>query len=91
VTRQPSTFGEYIHTARVQRGYSLRDMEKRTGLNNSTIKRIEDGAFAVPSPDAVMALVDALKLDIIAAVELIEPYQRLYHRIATAQKGRRPS
>ena len=81
---KPESFGAYAKAARLNRGESLRQLEKRCGVPNSTISRIEDGIFAVPSADVLIALVDALELDVIAAVKLVPAYRSLYERIVTA-------
>jgi hypothetical protein len=52
-------------------------------VSNSTIKRLEEGFIAVPTPDVLLALVDALELDLITAMRLVGPYRRLYERITT--------
>ena len=86
--KKPETFGAYIKAAREQRGESLRQLEKRCGVNNATISRMEDGLIAVPTPDLLIALVDTLELDLITAIKLIQSYRRMYERIVTAiQKG----
>lgn len=81
---KPGSFGAYMKAARLNRGESLRRLEKRCGVPNSTISRVEDGIFAVPSPDVLIALVDALDLNVITAVKLVPAYRNLYERIVTA-------
>lgn len=85
---KPESFGAYVKAARRNRSESLRQLESRCGVPNSTISRVEDGIFAVPSPDVLIALVDALDLDVITAVKLVPAYRNLYERIVTAiRKG----
>jgi transcriptional regulator with XRE-family HTH domain len=62
----------------------LRQLESRCGIPNPTLSRIEDGGIAVPSPDVLIRLVDALDLDIIAAVKLVPAYRNLCERIVIA-------
>jgi transcriptional regulator with XRE-family HTH domain len=62
---KPECFGAYMKAARLNRGESLRQLAKRCGVPNPTISRIEDGLIAVPSPDVLIAFVDALDLDLI--------------------------
>lgn len=81
---KPKSFGAYVKSARQNRGESLRQLETRCGVPNSTISRVEDGIFAVPSADVLIALVDALDLDVITAVKLVPAYRNLYERIVTA-------
>jgi len=81
------SFGAYVKTARQNRGESLRQLESRCGVSNSTISRVEDGIFAVPSPDVLIALVDALELDVVTAVKLVPVYRNLYERVAASIRG----
>jgi transcriptional regulator with XRE-family HTH domain len=85
------TFGEYVMREREQRGYSAGQLGKRVGVATATITRIESGFIAVPTPEVLIALVDALELDMITAVMLVEPYRRLYERILTAVEADRGS
>ncbi len=82
----PRSFGAYVAMKRQQRGYSMRELAKQVDVAPTTITRIENGS--VPHPDLFLALVDVLDLDVITAVGLVEPYQRLYQRITTAQGER---
>lgn len=88
--RKPESFGAYIKEARLKRGESLRQLENRCGVSNATISRLEDGIITVPTPDYLIALADALELNLITAIKLIESYRRMYERIVTeTQKGDR--
>ncbi len=73
----PRTFGEYVMTERERQGISLRQLAKRLGKHAATISRVEDGRIAVPTPDYFMDLIEALNLDIVTAVHLLKPYQRI--------------
>lgn len=90
MTGEPHTIGEYLKAARRQRRYSLRALEAISGVNNSTVKRVEDGFITVPTPDVLLALINALELDICTAVKLIEPYDRLCTEVMrhTAKHGK---
>jgi transcriptional regulator with XRE-family HTH domain len=81
------SFSAYVASVRRERGYSLRELAKRTGLNPSTIKRTEDTPSRVPNPDVFLALVDALGLNLATATELLEPYQKLRDRFTTDPTG----
>lgn len=81
------SFGEYVTVAREQYGYSIRQLATQLGVAPSTISRLEDGSRTLPHPDLFLALVDALELDVTAAVRLVEPYHRLYKRIIAAPEG----
>lgn len=77
----PESFGQYVRTARQTKGYSDRQLGKKVGKAHTTISRIENGS--IPEPGLFLALVDALELDIITAVQLIGPYRRICQRIIT--------
>lgn len=81
MTSQPETLANYIKAARKEKGYSLRELKRISGVHNATIQRIEDGFIAVPSPDVLIALTDALELDLIVALRLVTPYRNIYQRI----------
>lgn len=84
----PRTFGEYVMMARAWQGISAKKLAKRLGKHPTTLGRVESGFIAVPTPDYFMDLVDTLNLDIITAVNLLEPYQRIYGSILNSiQKG----
>ena len=80
---KPTSFSQYITTTRERKGYSERHLARLVGVANTTIIRIEQGS--IPQPELLIGLIDALDLDVITAVRLIEPYKRLYERIITAQ------
>jgi transcriptional regulator with XRE-family HTH domain len=80
----PDSLANYIKSARRERGYSLRDLKRVSGVHNATIQRIEGGFIAVPSPDVLIALVDALDLDLITALKLIPAYRNMLKRIVSA-------
>lgn len=68
--------GELLHQRRTELGLSLRELEARTGIENSTIVRFEKGAYAAPSPEKLSKLAAALQLplaDVFAAAEYIVP------------------
>jgi len=79
---KPKAFGQYITMAREVKGYSDRELGKRVGAAHTTIGRIENGG--IPKPGLFLSLIDALDLDVITAVTLIEPYRRIYQRIMAA-------
>jgi transcriptional regulator with XRE-family HTH domain len=84
----PRTFGEYVTMAREQQGISAKKLAKQLGKHPTTLGRVESGFIAVPTPDYFMDIVDALDLDIITAVHLLEPYRRIHDCIInTIQKG----
>ncbi|MGH3809362.1 MAG: helix-turn-helix domain-containing protein [Pseudonocardiaceae bacterium] len=79
---EPESFGQYVWAARKAKGYSDRQLGKHVRAAHTTISRIENGS--IPEPGLFLSLIDALDLDIITAVTLIDPYRRIYQRIVTA-------
>ncbi len=57
------TLGEVIKNKRLRLGLSLRDLARRTGLNHSSIIRIEDNQFKMVDTDTLAAIADALHID----------------------------
>jgi transcriptional regulator with XRE-family HTH domain len=63
--------GELIQVARECKGWSIREMEKRTGISNALISQIETGHIKSPSWRNVVKIAKALnlKLERLAACE----------------------
>jgi transcriptional regulator with XRE-family HTH domain len=57
-------FGEFIRRRRQELGLSTYDLGTLIGTRNSTIMRIEQGAFAAPRPDKLARIADALHLSL---------------------------
>jgi transcriptional regulator with XRE-family HTH domain len=73
---QAKVLGRRLRTRREQLGLSLRDLERLAGVDNGTIVRIEQGAFAAPRPDKLSRIADALGLslaDVFALAEYVVP------------------
>lgn len=79
MTPHPATIGEYLKIARTRHGYSLRHVASLAGLEPSSIKRIEDGTYATPSPETLLALADALDLPVGVLAGFIDSYHQLIH------------
>jgi len=58
-------FGELIHTGRTAKGYSLRALADRVGLDYTRLARIEHGSRPAPGLAGVRALAQALDLDML--------------------------
>lgn len=58
------TLGELIAISRELKGWSLRDLEKASGVSNPVISQIETGKVERPSFDTVVRLVHALGVSI---------------------------
>jgi transcriptional regulator with XRE-family HTH domain len=61
---QARELGRQLRARRDELGLSLRDLERQTGIDNGTIVRIEQGAFAAPAPDKLSRIADALGLNL---------------------------
>jgi transcriptional regulator with XRE-family HTH domain len=61
---QAKELGRQLRARRDDLGLSLRDLEKLAGVDNGTIVRIEQGAFAAPAPDKLSRIAEALKLSL---------------------------
>lgn len=73
---QARELGRQLRSRRDELGLSVRDLEKLTGVDDGTIVRIEQGAFAAPAPDKLSRIAEALKLslaDIFALAEYSVP------------------
>ena len=66
---ETTTLGARLAEARKQRGWTLREAERRTGVANAHLSQIETGAILRPSLDTMvpLAAVYGLPLDELAA------------------------
>src|SRR5690242_13011488 len=60
--KQAKRLGDYLRSAREQKGLSAREMAKQSGLKKTTVLRIERGEFREPSAHKLAALADSLAL-----------------------------
>lgn len=68
--------GAHLRVAREAKGLSVRGLEARTGVDDGTIVRIEQGRFAAPAPDKLAALAAGLDLplaDVFALADYAVP------------------
>jgi len=56
-------FGELLQMARQRKGYSLRDLAERTGMNYSRLSRIEHGTRPAPGLAEIRTLADSLDVE----------------------------
>lgn len=73
---QAKELGRQLRAKRDDLGLSVRDLEKLAGVDNGTIVRIEQGAFAAPAPDKLSRIADALGLslaDVFSLAEYVVP------------------
>ena len=61
---QAKELGRQLRVRRDELGLSVRDLEKLTDVDNGTIVRIEQGAFAAPAPDKLSRIAEALGLSL---------------------------
>lgn len=50
------TLGGYLRAARENKGYSLRDVQRETGISNAYLSQIESGKIVQPSPSLLFKL-----------------------------------
>jgi transcriptional regulator with XRE-family HTH domain len=73
---QAKELGRKLRARRDELGLSVRDLERLTDVDNGTIVRIEQGAFAAPAPDKLSRIAEALNLslaDVFALAEYSAP------------------
>jgi transcriptional regulator with XRE-family HTH domain len=70
--QQAKVLGDRLRARREALELSLRDLERASGVDNGTIVRIEQGAFAAPRPDKLSRLADALGLSLADVFALAE-------------------
>src|SRR5689334_17171324 len=56
--------GRRIREQREALGLSARELARRTGMNDKTVVRIEQGLFASPGPDKLARIADVLDLSL---------------------------
>lgn len=63
--------GEMIELARKVKGWTVRDLERETGISNSLISQIETGHVKDPSFTKVVRLCEALNLPLEKAAQCV--------------------
>jgi transcriptional regulator with XRE-family HTH domain len=61
---QAKKLGSTLRARREQLGLSQRQLGQKTGIDDGTITRIEQGAFVAPRPDKLSRIADALGLSL---------------------------
>ena len=61
---QAKEFGIYLAQQRGSLGLSGRQLAERLDMHHGTLARIENGDFAAPSPDKLVAIAEALGLSV---------------------------
>jgi len=73
---QAKELGQRLRARREELGLSLRQLADQADMNDATIVRIEQGAFAAPAPDKLARIAEALGLslaDVFALAEYAVP------------------
>jgi transcriptional regulator with XRE-family HTH domain len=68
--------GEFLRAQREELGLSARHLARAVGVRDSTIMRLERGAYAAPAADKLARIAEQLKLelaDVFALAEYIVP------------------
>ena len=74
------SLGKKLAAARAARNWSLREVERRTGIHNAHLSQIETGAIERPAPNMLWALAEVYELDL---AELM----RMSGHVEAAAKG----
>jgi transcriptional regulator with XRE-family HTH domain len=62
--QQAKKLGRHLRTSREALGISARELARRADVDDSTIVRFEQGAFAEPSPDKLKRIARVLSLNL---------------------------
>jgi len=74
------SLGKKLAAARAARNWSLREVERRTGIHNAHLSQIETGSIERPAPNMLWALAEVYELDL---AELM----RMSGHVEAAAKG----
>jgi transcriptional regulator with XRE-family HTH domain len=74
------TLGRKLAKARAEKNWSLREVERRTGINNAHLSQIETGAIERPAPNMLWALAEVYELD-------LRELMRMSGHVEAAAKG----
>jgi transcriptional regulator with XRE-family HTH domain len=66
----PGTLGKALAAERTRRGWSLREVEKRTGIHNAHLSQIESGTIERPDPAIIWTLAQLYQKDYSALLTL---------------------
>lgn len=62
------TFAQNLRAARVDAGLTAAQLARRSGLNDRTIRSLENGSVTMPSVRTAMGLCDGLGIDMVTLV-----------------------
>jgi HTH-type transcriptional regulator, competence development regulator len=69
------TLGEILRETRKKRGWTLREVEEKTGIHNAHLSQIESGAIAKPAPNILFTLASAYGLSYDRLLKLAGHFQ----------------
>jgi transcriptional regulator with XRE-family HTH domain len=70
--RRAQRLGAYLRDRRQALGYSARYVARAVGVRDSTIMRLERGAYVAPAPDKLARIAETLELDLADVFALAE-------------------
>ncbi|GEM50039.1 helix-turn-helix domain-containing protein [Deinococcus cellulosilyticus] len=62
-TPDPPTLGEELRKTRKQHGFTLKDVEKETGISNAYLSQLETGKIDRPAPDKLYQLAQMYRIN----------------------------
>jgi transcriptional regulator with XRE-family HTH domain len=74
--KQSLQLGRLLKEARIEHRLSAREVADRSGMADSNVLRLEQGAIASPRPDTLKSLADVLEIDLAdlyAAAGYVQP------------------
>lgn len=74
--KQAKELGRRLRARREELGLSTRQLAEQAGMNDATVVRLEQGAFAAPRPDKLSRIAEALGLslaDVFALADYAAP------------------
>lgn len=66
----PNSLSEVLVRAREKKGWSLREVERRTQIHNAHLSQIETGTIERPDPNILWVLADVYGLEYLELLEL---------------------
>jgi transcriptional regulator with XRE-family HTH domain len=66
----PKRLQDLLADSRRQRNWSLREVERRTGIHNAHLSQIETGAIERPAPNVLWTLANLYELDLAELMRL---------------------
>jgi HTH-type transcriptional regulator, competence development regulator len=74
------TLGQKLAAARADKNWSLREVERRTGISNAHLSQIEKGTIERPAPNVLWTLAELYELD-------LRELMRISGHVETAARG----